>query len=115
MCLTKRGYQERTWGPYPALRRFLEDKSLSWRYYVGSSASDHIFERLPRVLEIGLLTCDNREEICNGAADVGWDALHRDLEALARQLDDLAQLLHETAHEVRTLHSPRERRRSLTH
>jgi len=99
------------------LRRFLEDKSLSWEYYGASSASDNIFETLARVLKIGLLTRDNREGICRNTTNVGWDALHRDVEALANELDGLAQLLHRTADEVRALHSmdrgPQERQQPI--
>lgn len=105
MCLSDSAIRERTWGPFPALRQFLEDKSLSWEYYGASSASDNVFEVLPRVLKIGFLTRDNREGICSNAANISWDALHRDVETLAHELDGLAQLLRRTAEEVRGLHS----------
>ena len=105
MSLTSSAYRERMWGPYPALRQFLEDKSLSGASYGASSASDNILEILPRILKIGCLTHDNREEIGSNATNVGWDSLHRDLEALAGDLDRLAQLLHSTADQVRAIHS----------
>jgi hypothetical protein len=105
MCLSDVAYPERTWGQFPALRQSPEHKDLSWEYYGPNSASDNIFERPPRVLKIGLLTRDNSELIRDMATNVGWVAIHRDIESLAHELASLGELLHSTAHEVRGLHS----------
>jgi hypothetical protein len=105
MSLTDSGLRERTWGPYPALRLALEHKDLPLDCYGWSSASDNVFERMPRILNIGLLAKEHRELIGETATKVGWEAIHRELEALARELERFGGLLRSTAHGVDVLHS----------
>ncbi len=96
--------RERKWGPFPALRRALEEKHLSEEYIGWTSVSDNIFEQLPRLLEIALLARDFKDGVGETARDTGWEAMHRDLERLHGELDALSGYLRQTANDVRALH-----------
>src|SRR5208283_2454858 len=84
--LSHEAIRERTWGPFPALRKVLEDKQLSGEYFGWTSVSDNVFDRLERTLKIGILARDNGESVKEVANQAGWDAMHRDIGKLADEL-----------------------------
>ena len=79
-------YRERKWGPFPALRQVLEDKRLSGKHFGITSASDNLFDRLHRLIEITLLTRDYSEELLKTANNDFGEALQEDLTHLESDL-----------------------------
>lgn len=102
--LTSDGLRERQWGRFPALRQALEDKKLSETYFGWCSVCDNIFDQLHRTLTTGMLARDNRDIVAETAERNGWPAMHRDLELLARELQNASEMLHRLAEEVEALH-----------
>jgi DNA repair ATPase RecN len=61
--LTEWAYRERKWGPFPILRRALEDKKIPSKYYGLTSADDNLMDSLNRLVEISILTRKYEEAI----------------------------------------------------
>jgi hypothetical protein len=86
MCLTAEGEQERTWGPYPTLRKTLEGRRVPDRYYGPTTVSDNGFERMRRLLETAIVVREQRAEIAEAEEETGAGLLARDLGVLILQL-----------------------------
>jgi len=112
MSLTEQAYRERKWGSFPILRQVLEDKHLPDKYFGITSASDNLFDRFHRLIEITLLTREYREELLKiGNRDfkaalhseellkMGYcdfkAALHNDLEGLEHGLKYMRSFIDE--------------------
>jgi hypothetical protein len=103
--LTEKGYQERMWGEFPAVREALQDKNLDEKCLGWTSVSDNMFEALPRTLKIGILARDNPDAISTAAQHIGWQAMNHDLETLAEKLKAAGAFLQDLAQEIRAFRS----------
>ena len=87
--LTEQGYRERRWGPFPALRKAIEDK----------------FDALVRLVEIALLAHEYETIVRETAHSVGLKPMSRDLLKLEEKLEDARSFFELQAKHIRTLHS----------
>lgn len=101
--LTEEGYCERKWGPFPALRKALEDKKVPQDYYGLTSVSDNIFDKLVRLTEIAILVNEYRAGIEETAQSTGLEEMFCDLERLEGQLESASSYFNRGAEEVRVL------------
>ena len=110
MSLTEKGYQDRMWGDFPSLRIILEDAKIPDHYYGPSSASDHLSDRVNRLITIAILIRENKETI-KGALREALTAtrenqisepphLLQDLDRFRRMMEGIASHLRETAEEI---------------
>jgi len=102
--LTDKALCERRWGKFPVLRLAIENRTLSGHHYGWTSVDDNIFQKLPRVLEIGFLALESRGQIREVASTEGWGGMHRDVELLSNELRALGELLKQVARDVESLH-----------
>ena len=79
MSLTDKAAAEQKWGWLPTLRLILETKRIPDRYFGPSSASDNIFDRMQRLMEIAILINENRTEIIERLGGDSCDQTARDL------------------------------------
>jgi len=79
MSLTHQAYQERKWGPFPTLRKALEQKDLSGECYGLTSADDDAFDFMHRLIEISILVCAHKDRIKELATSGHDEALREDL------------------------------------
>jgi hypothetical protein len=87
MSLTAEAYRERKWGPFPALRKALQDKQVPSDYY-GLTLSDYdMFDRLHRLTEIAVLAGAYESDIKETAVSMGREEMYRDLCKLEEALD----------------------------
>jgi hypothetical protein len=56
--LTYEAYNERKWGPFPALRKVLETRRLPDSCYGWTSVSDNAFDQRHRAVEMSFLACE---------------------------------------------------------
>ena len=103
MSLTEEAYEERKWGPFPALRQTLATKQIPDRYFGLSSVSDNMFARLNRLLEISVLVEEYGEEIADATPDVGVGETIRDIERLEEMLHDTANRFEAQAEQIRSV------------
>jgi hypothetical protein len=87
--LTDEALDNRRWGPFPALRSVLKDKQLQDRWFGWSSASDNVFDRTTRILEIAILAEENESEILDKALAGDFDQIINDLKMLRGELGDV--------------------------
>lgn len=65
--LTERGWRDRMWSPFPALRQLLEGRPLPRRYQAFASTDDTVFERLARLAHITALLIEQSTELASAA------------------------------------------------
>lgn len=102
--LTVKGYHERKWKPFPALRKALEDKKVPSDYYGIISTADNMFDATVRLMEIAVLTEEYQNEIKATAASTGREEMYRDLLRLEKELDQASLFFKKTGDKVRTLY-----------
>lgn len=105
MSLTAEAYRERKWGPFPALRKALEDKQVPPNYYGLTSASDNMFDAMHRLIEIAVLTDEYENEIKATAVSTGREDMYRDLRRLEEALEQASHFFKRTGDKVRTLYA----------
>ncbi|NLX18146.1 MAG: hypothetical protein GXY53_02545 [Desulfobulbus sp.] len=103
MSLTAEAYRERKWGPFPALRKALEDKQVPPNYYGFTSASDNMFDAMSRLIEIAVLTNEYENDIKAKAVSVGREDMYRDLLNLEEALENASRFFKRTSDKVRML------------
>jgi hypothetical protein len=86
--LTEKAQSDRKWGWLPALRLILESKRVPERYFGASSASDNIFDRLRRLIEIDILVQENRTQIIEKLGSESRDQIMWDLHRLREAFRD---------------------------
>ncbi len=101
--LTKKALRERKWGPYPALRKALDDKRIPEGYYGPTSVSDSIFSALDRLIEIAILAREHEGLVRETAQAVGPGDMYWDLQRLQTELEAACSFLEQQAEGVRTL------------
>lgn len=88
MSLLPAAYEKRMWGDFPTLRSILKDAKVADHHYGPSTASDNIFDRVQRLLEVALIVQDNKEAtIAALNRDDPRDPLAKDLFALKRAMN----------------------------
>lgn len=102
--LTAEAYQERKWGPFPALRQALEDKEIPSEYHGCTSVSDNMFEGMGRLLQISVLTIEYKNHIKETAQSVGREAMYSDLRRLEEDLEQASAFFKRQINEVQTLY-----------
>jgi len=105
MSLTVKAERERKWGPFPALRKALEDKQVPSSYYGLTSASDNMFDAMIRLIEIAVLTSEYEDEIKTTALSTGQEDMYRDLRRLEEALEQASHFFMRTGNKVRTLYA----------
>jgi hypothetical protein len=102
MCLTEYGLNERKWGPFPALRRILQNQPKSARVDGITSASDTVFEQFHRYLQIAAQANDNRSDLVGAASEDSLfaEGALRDLHNLIISLDALCGVIRVSMSEV---------------
>lgn len=103
MSLTEEAYEERKWGPFPALRQTLATKQIPDRYFGLTSASDNMFARLDRLLQISILVEEYGDEIAGAAQDVGVRETIEDVERLEEMLRHAARMFEDMAGRARSV------------
>jgi hypothetical protein len=101
MSLTEKGYRERKWGPFPALRQALEDKKIPFKYNGLTSAHDNMFEAMDRLIEISILVVEYEKDIRETAQSVGREEIYKDLENLFTELEGAAHFFERKIEEIR--------------
>ena len=84
--LTEEALRERKWGPFPTLRKALEDKHIPYRYDGFTSVSDNRFAQFYRMCEIADLAHEYESAVRETAQSVGREHILSDL---LRLRDDL--------------------------
>ncbi|MCG6535485.1 MAG: hypothetical protein L7F78_12525 [Syntrophales bacterium LBB04] len=105
MCLTPEAYSERKWGPFPVLRKALEDKQVPFNYYGPTTAGDNMFDAVHRLMEISVLTSEYESDIKEKAMSLGREEMYRDLRQLEEALEQASYFFKRTIDKVRTLYS----------
>ena len=105
MSLTAEAYRERKWGPFPALRKALEDKQVPSRYYGFTSASDNMFDAMSRLIEIAVLTSEYENEVKGIVVSTGREEMYRDLRNLEEALEQASHFFKTTRDKVRMLYA----------
>ena len=103
MSLTEEAYRERKWGPFPVLRKALEDKKVPSNYYGITSASDNMFEAMGRLMEIAVLASEYQSDIKETAVSMGLEEMNKDLRLLEKSLEHASFFFKEKIEAVRTL------------
>ena len=101
--LTEEASRERRWGSYPALRKVLEDKRIPDHYYGPSSFSDNMFDKIGRLLEIGILAYEQKGAIREYAQSVGKEQMYSDLHDLQSGLEYASAVFRELSEKVEKL------------
>jgi len=93
--LTIAALDERKWGAFPALRKVLEGKPKSDRYFRPISVSDNIFEAFNRFLDISASATKHKDELCRAVrGDPQFaDAVIHDLLKLMKELERIREHL----------------------
>jgi len=104
MCLTEEARRERKWGPFPALRKALEDKEIPGNYYGITSAHDNMFEAMGRLINIAVLVEEYESDIKETATLVGREEMSRDLHELEDALKGASYFFRSAAGRVQNLH-----------
>jgi hypothetical protein len=112
--LTGEAIHGRKWGAFPALRKVLEGKPESDRYYGLTSVSGNIFEAFQRFLNVAALATEHKDELRTAAhgdpqfAEAAIDDLQRLMNALSsvrelvsNEIRDLDKLCGEVHHSSR--------------
>lgn len=86
MSLTHHAYQERMWGPFPAIRKVLEKREVPGDYYGLTSADDNEFEFMRRLMEIAILVNEHKKHITEFTNMDNLKDVHEDLERLEKLL-----------------------------
>ena len=102
--LTKEAYNERAWGPLPALRKVLENKKVPDEYYGPSSVSDNMFASIGRLMKITILVNEYENDIKEMAESIGLKEVHQDLKNLEEILQETSRFFTERANEVRKIY-----------
>lgn len=105
MSLTAEGYRERKWGHFPTLRKALEDKKIPAYYYGFTLASDNMFDALPRLVEIAVLTSEYEDAIKETAVSMGIEKMNHDLYNLEEALMQVSNLFNEHINKVRMINN----------
>ena len=103
MSLTSEAFEERKWGPFPALRQVLASKQVPDSYFGLSSVSDNVFARLDRLLHIAILAEVHRDEVGDAMPTIGVEDTMRDLQLLEEMLYDAAESLGAQAKRIRSV------------
>lgn len=101
--LTEEGIREQKWGPFPALRKALEDKHIPGSYFGPTSISYNIFSALNRLIEIAILAREHEGVVRETAQAVGPGDMYRDLQRLQAELEAACSFLEQQAEGVRAL------------
>ena len=104
--LTEIAYNERKWGPFPALRKILEEKNIkdpNLEYYGFTSADDNIFDRTNRLIEIAILVEENEDSILNYARPELCEVFFADLDYLEEIMQSLRRFIDEKTEIIKDL------------
>jgi len=93
--------RERLWGPFPALRKALEDKKIPETFY---GFDENMFAFMARLMEIAVLVESYESDIKETATLVGREEMSRDLHELEEALEDASYFFRSAAGRVRTLY-----------
>jgi hypothetical protein len=103
MSITEQALAERKWSWIPSLRPILEAKRIPDHYFGSSSASDNIFDRLRRLIEIAILIKENRAEIIEKLRCAPDDEIAKDLLHVREAVRWGEEVFKRCAHEVEEL------------
>ncbi len=103
MSLTTEEYRERKWGPFPALRKALEDKQVPSNNYGLTAADDNMFDALHRLTEIAVLANAYEIDIKKTAVSMGQEEMYRDLCKLEEFLEQVSHFFKGSRDKVRML------------
>lgn len=104
MSLTTKGYREREWEDFPALRKVLEDKPPAASSLGTTSASDNFLVDLVRLTEIAELVNKYRAEIEEKATSVGHEDICEELKKLEGFFLYTSRLFKRTAEDIARLY-----------
>ena len=104
MSLTAEAYSEGKWGPFPILRKAIENKQIPETYFGVTSASDNMFDAMSRLIEISVLAVNYEKEIREIALSMGREEMYADLRHLEEALDQASYFFRETKEELRKLY-----------
>jgi len=103
MCLTEEAYRERKWGPFPSLRKALEDKQIPGTYYGPTTAHDNMFDAMDRLMHLAVLVEAYESDIKETAISAGREEMCRDLHKLEEALEDASYFFRGAEDRVRSL------------
>ena len=104
--LTETAYNERKWGPFPALRKILEEKKIkdpNLEYYGLTSADDNIFDQTNRLIKMAILVEQNEENILNYARPGLCEEFFADLDHLEENMQSLHRFIDEKTEIIKDL------------
>jgi len=93
----------REWGPFPTLRKALENKKIPDKYFGIASVSDNMFEYLDRLVHIVVLALEYQSSIHEVAQAEGKYEMCRDLGFLIEQLEAASLSFQRRADKIRAL------------
>jgi hypothetical protein len=86
MSLTHQAYQERMWGPFPAIRKVLEKREVPGEYYGLTSIDDNEFEFMRRMTEIAILVNEHKTHLIAFTNADNVKEVYEDLDRLVELL-----------------------------
>jgi hypothetical protein len=104
MSLTAEAYKQRKWGPYPSLRKALEDKRIPDHHYGLTSVADNMFDRMHRLMEIVTLVEEFEREIQETVISVGREEMCHDLMNLMDELKKASNFFEYNIEKVRKIY-----------
>jgi hypothetical protein len=105
MSLTEKAEFERMWGRYPKLGNLLGKKSISGKWYGASTASDNIFDRFNRLLQIVALVSDNTKELNEliNSKELNSKEIDYELHLLGEELEDASNKIQLMRNEIKSI------------
>ena len=95
--------QYQSWPGFDALSALLFGRPLSLKWTGPTSASDTVFERVQRLLQIYALVQDNEKEVGSLVTRREGRAMYEDLRRLSGELQSMSESFAEAAAEVHQL------------
>ena len=105
MSLTEEAKFERMWERYPMLGNLLGNKSISWKWYGASTASDNIYDRFNRLLQIVALVSDNTKELNEliNSKELNSKEIDYELHLLGEELEDASNKILSMHNEIKLI------------